>query len=161
MGANLNSWHGNQSLQLCQRSTQLPSRPSWSQQEKLWSALHPSHDGFSRHSFGTLVGKPPKAFNSHRFWGHPGNTEWGFIPWERYCRRPAQRLVVWRRAQKMSGCLESNGGIARSEARPRSRYKELFRSPRSVSTKDKSNEAIRLFWKHESYFHFLLSTEIW
>ena len=39
--------------------------------------------------------------------------------------------------------------------------KSFFQSSRSVSTKDKSNEAIRLFWKHESYFHFLLSTEIW
>ncbi|KAF8557484.1 ankyrin [Imleria badia] len=39
--------------------------------------------------------------------------------------------------------------------------KNFFRSSRSVSTKDKSNEAIKLFWKQEGYFHFLLSTEIW
>jgi hypothetical protein len=39
--------------------------------------------------------------------------------------------------------------------------RNFFQSSRSMSTKDKSNEAIRLFWKHESYFHFLLSTEIW
>ena len=31
----------------------------------------------------------------------------------------------------------------------------------SVSTKDKSEEALRLFRDHKGYFHFLLSTEVW
>ncbi|KAI9458502.1 hypothetical protein HD554DRAFT_1704278 [Boletus coccyginus] len=39
--------------------------------------------------------------------------------------------------------------------------KDFFRSSRPVPTKDKGEEAIRLFWKHEGYFYFLLSTEIW
>ena len=39
--------------------------------------------------------------------------------------------------------------------------KNFFQSSRPASTKDSSNGAIRLFWEHEVYFHFLLSTEIW
>ena len=39
--------------------------------------------------------------------------------------------------------------------------KNFFRSSPSLLTNDKSIEAIRVFWKHEGYFHFLLTTEVW
>ena len=74
------------------------------------------------------------------------------------------RLKDWLSGEEPRRCLEI---LNRMEAllRPKLDHgqgvKKFLQSSRSMSTKDKSNEAIRLFWKHESYFHFLLSTEIW
>jgi hypothetical protein len=74
------------------------------------------------------------------------------------------RLVDWLSGEEPERCLDI---LNRMEALLGLKLdysqgiQNFFQSSRSVSTKDKSIEAIRLFWKHESYFHFLLSTEIW
>ena len=74
------------------------------------------------------------------------------------------RLVDWLSGEEPKRCLDI---LNRMEALlgPKLDHGQgamnFFQSSRSVSTKDKSSEAIRLLWKHESYFHFLLSTEIW
>ena len=76
------------------------------------------------------------------------------------------RLSDWLSGEEPEQCL---GVLSRMEALlqldPELDHslgiKNFFQSSRPVYTKDRSNEAIRLFWEHEAYFHFLLSTEIW
>lgn len=76
------------------------------------------------------------------------------------------RVRDWLSGEEPGRCLDT---LNRMEAllspklkRGRGVYvRNFFQSSRPVSTKDQSEEAIRLFWKHESYFHFLLSVEIW
>ncbi|KAF8452441.1 ankyrin repeat-containing domain protein [Boletus edulis BED1] len=74
------------------------------------------------------------------------------------------RLLDWLSGEEPERCLEI---LNRMEAllgpklEHRQGFKSFFQSSRSMSAKDRSNEAIKHFLKHEGYFHFLLSTEIW
>jgi len=76
------------------------------------------------------------------------------------------RLRDWLSGEEPKRCLDT---LNRMEALLSPKLKRshgvyvrnFFQSSRPVSTKDQSEEAIRLFSKHEGYFHFLLSIEIW
>ena len=76
------------------------------------------------------------------------------------------RLKDWLISDEPRRCLDT---LNRMEAllSPKLKHghgayvKNFFQSSPPVSTKDQSEEAIRLFWNHQGYFHFLLSVEIW
>ena len=74
------------------------------------------------------------------------------------------RLLDWLNSEEPKTCLDIlNRMEALLSPKPDFGYgvNRPFLSSRSLHTKDRSNEALRYFWKHEGYFHFLLSTEIW
>ena len=76
------------------------------------------------------------------------------------------RLSDWLSGEEPKQCLDVlNRMEALLQAGPKLDHslgvKNFFQSSRPVSTKDRSNEAARLFWEHEAHFHFLLWTEIW
>ncbi|KAG8215975.1 hypothetical protein J3R82DRAFT_7958 [Butyriboletus roseoflavus] len=57
------------------------------------------------------------------------------------------RLLDWLNSEEPKMCLDNLNQL------------EALLSPKLDP--DRSNEALRYFWRHEGYFHFLLSTEIW
>ena len=74
------------------------------------------------------------------------------------------RLSDWLDSEEPKTCLDILNRMETllgPKLNPGYRVNRLFQSSRSVHTKDRSHEALRHFWKHEGYFHFLLSTDIW
>ena len=76
------------------------------------------------------------------------------------------RLLDWLNSEEPKTCLDILNRMEtllsqRLDRDPGYGVNRLFQPSRSVSTKDHNNEALRHFWKHDGYFHFLLSTEIW
>lgn len=74
------------------------------------------------------------------------------------------RLLDWLNSEEPNTCLDILNrmrALLSPKLYPSYGVKRLFQSSCSVSTKDQNNEALKHFWKHEGYFHFLLSTEIW
>jgi len=77
-----------------------------------------------------------------------------------------ERLKDWLSGSEPNMCLDVLSRMevllnAKADDGYHRGLKGYFRPPSSLPTQDKSIEAIRLFRKHQSYFHFLLSTEIW
>ena len=74
------------------------------------------------------------------------------------------RLLDWLDSEEHKTCLDilnRMDTLLGPKLDPGHGVNRLFPSSRFLHTKDRSHEALRHFWKHEGYFHFLLSTDIW
>ncbi|KAF8557486.1 ankyrin [Imleria badia] len=72
------------------------------------------------------------------------------------------RLVGWLESDEPQVCLRTLNqmeGILNSKLEYG--VMNFFKTSHSTHTRDKSNEAIRLFQMRQGYFHFLLTTDIW